>query len=145
MNIKNLNEKLSKLIESKLTLKELAKKLEGIGFIYDGENSDSVPDDIGRIKNLYRLDNLEMEFITYPFEEINIYDINRNTENLKESADKTFFDELAETFTVEDFTGNIGVLLADEGDFEDDESYNKAVNKGLEWLEKLYEIACKHL
>jgi len=52
--------------------------------------------------------------------------------------DGDFFEELHDTYSVEDFTGNIGVLLDDNADASDKES-------AMQFLEKLYLIATNYL
>lgn len=48
-----------------------------------------------------------------------------------------FLEEIAESFEVEDFTGNLGVLL-------DENAEGEQIESALEFAEKLYKIAEKY-
>ena len=58
---------------------------------------------------------------------------------------KKFLEELEEKYTLEDITGYIGSLLADESDFADEETYQECVESGLDFLQDLYDMASKQL
>lgn len=56
-----------------------------------------------------------------------------------------FFKELSKLYDVEDFTGNIGVLLADDSSFENKKEQLKAQKGALDFLQSVYDIASKYL
>ena len=56
-----------------------------------------------------------------------------------------FLKELNEKYTLEDFTGHLGVLLADENTFADEEEYELLVNSALDFLQEVLDIASKNL
>jgi len=64
----------------------------------------------------------------------------RNNIQRTEDNPTDFFDELRETFDVEEFTGNFGFLLDDDAD-DNDETRKEACN----FVEKLYLIAENYL
>ena len=51
---------------------------------------------------------------------------------------ENFLKELNEKFTLEDFTGHLGVLLSDDTDEEDAQA-------GLDFLQEIYEMAVNNL
>ena len=57
---------------------------------------------------------------------------------------KEFLKELENNFTIEEFTGHLGVLLGSDSDYLSEEDQEEAENDAMKFLQELYNIASKH-
>lgn len=59
--------------------------------------------------------------------------------------DKAFYDELKKLYSVEDFTGNLGILLGNGSDYENKLEQERAEKQALSFLQSIYDLAIKHI